>query len=126
MKIKIDKADKVFSQYIRLRDKKCMRCHSPVQINNKGLPISHQASHYYGRGKENTRFDPENVDTLCMGCHMIWGSEDRETYREFKIRQLGVGGFNALRLRSNLYKKKDREMDYLIARKLLDSLDKNI
>ena len=38
--IKIDKADKVFSQYIRLRDKRCMRCGSAVQFNEKGLPIS--------------------------------------------------------------------------------------
>ncbi len=68
--IKRDKADTVFSQYIRLRDMECRRCHSPVQLNDKGMPVSHQASHYMGRGKENTRFNELNVDTLCGGCHM--------------------------------------------------------
>ncbi|HOR57730.1 MAG TPA: recombination protein NinG [bacterium] len=121
--IKIDKADKVFSQYIRLRDRKCVRCKSPVKIKNK-LPVSHHASHYFGRGKENTRFDPENVDCLCFGCHRIWGSDDREAYREFKINQLGEKRFNDLVLRSNFLVKKDRKLSYLIAKKLFDNLTK--
>ncbi len=119
MAIKIDKADKVFSQYIRLRDKHCVRCMSKVQINSSGLPISHQASHYFGRGRENTRFDPQNVDTLCMGCHRIWGSDNREEYRAFKIMQLGQEGFDLLTLRANTTKKKDRKMEYIIAKELL-------
>ena len=57
--IKRDKADVVFSQYIRLRDMECKRCHSPVQVNDKGLPVTHQASHFQGRKKESTRFDEE-------------------------------------------------------------------
>lgn len=117
--LKLDQADKVFSQYIRLRDMKCMRCLSPVRLNEKGLPVSHQASHYYGRGKESTRFDPENVDTLCMGCHRILGSDDREAYREFKIKQLGQDGFDNLRLRSNMYHKKDRKAALIASRVLL-------
>ena len=119
MKIKIDKADTAFSLYIRLRDRKCVRCGSPVKINEAGKPVSHQASHYFGRGRENTRFDPENVDCLCTGCHQIWGSDDRESYREFKLKQLGQEGYNWLILRSNTYKKKDRKMALIIARELL-------
>lgn len=119
MKIKLDKADKVFSQYIRLRDGMCMRCYSDVKVNEKGLPITHQASHYFGRGKESTRFDPDNVDCLCHGCHRIWGSDDREAYRSFKIRQLGEDEFNFLTLRSNTTQKKDREMEYIKAKALL-------
>ena len=122
MNIKIDQADKIFSQYIRLRDGKCVRCYSLVQYNDKGMPVSHHASHYFGRGKENTRFDPENVDTLCMGCHKMWGSDDREEYRNFKIKQLGEKGFNNLLLRSNLYWKKDRKMSLIQARALLNDL----
>lgn len=117
--IKIDQADKVFSQYIRVRDRRCVRCSSPVQFNDKGLPVSHQASHFFGRGKESTRFDPENVDTLCYPCHVRWGSTEREDYRQFKINQLGEKGFDDLLLRSNSYQKKDRKMALLVSKELL-------
>lgn len=113
MKIKLDKADQMFSKYIRARDKVCQRCGS-----NKGL----QASHYYGRGKESTRFDPHNVDCLCFGCHQYWGSTDREAYRTFKLRQLGEKGFQVLTIRANTYQKKDRELAYLQAKALLEGL----
>lgn len=122
MKLKIDPADKVFSQYVRKRDRFCLRCGSPVEFNDKGLPVSHQASHYYGRAKESTRFDPFNVDCLCMGCHLMWGSTDREAYRAFKIKQLGQEEFDLLTLRAGTYKKKDRKFEYLIAKELLKSL----
>lgn len=122
MRIKLDPADRVFSQYIRKRDGKCLRCGSIVQFNDKGLPITHQNSHYYGRGKESTRFDPENCDTLCHGCHQYWGSTYREDYRNFKIEQLGKARFDALTLRANSYKKKDRKMALIEAKALLESL----
>jgi 5-methylcytosine-specific restriction endonuclease McrA len=78
-KITIDQSDKVFSQYIRKRDGKCKRCGSLVQFNDKGLPITHQASHFFGRANEATRHDPDNVDCLCGGCHQIWGGNDHES-----------------------------------------------
>lgn len=114
MKIRLDKADQTFSKYIRKRDGRCCRCGS---IN--GL----QASHYFGRGKESTRFDPENVDSLCFGCHQYWGSTNREEYRNFKIKQLGQRGFDLLCLRAETYCKKDRHLSYLYAKKLLEELD---
>lgn len=122
MKIKIDKADRVFSQYIRLRDGECKRCHSRVRLNEKGLPVSHNASHFFGRGKEATRFDPENVDCLCYPCHQIWGGDGRLEYREFKTKQLGKKKFQLLELRSNSYCKKDRELAYIAAKELLKSV----
>ena len=122
--IKIDPADKVFSQYIRLRDGKCLRCGSVVQVNDLGLPVTHQASHFFGRGQESTRFDPNNVDCLCYGCHQYWGSQNREDYRTFKIKQLGQDGYDTLLVKSKTYKKKDRKMELIIAKKLLESLGK--
>ena len=122
VKIQIDSADRIFSQFIRLRDKRCQRCFSLVRMNGKGLPISHTASHYFGRGRENTRFDTENVDTVCFSCHRIWGSDDKEGYRMFKIKQLGEQGFKLLQMRSEMYKKKDRKMSLLIAKEMLNHL----
>jgi hypothetical protein len=106
-KLKLDPADKVFSQYIRLRDKKCKRCHSPVQFNAQGLPISHQASHFQGRGKENTRFDPSNVDTLCGGCHQYFTANPGEHY-EWQVQEKGQQKVDQIILASNMYLKKDR------------------
>ena len=123
MKIKICPADKVFSQYIRLRDKRCMRCGSRVEFNAKGLPVSHEASHYFGRGKESTRFNQKNVDCLCFACHRIWGSDDKEAYRNFKIKQLGEEGFNLLLLNSNMYCKRDRKLALIIAKERLKKLE---
>ena len=121
MAIKIDKADKAFSQYIRKRDKQCVRCNSPVIFNDEGIPVSHHNSHYFGRGNECTRFDTENCDTLCHGCHSQWDG-NKEDYRDFKIKQLGKDRFNKLRIRASSICKKDREMSYLQAKEFLKSL----
>lgn len=110
--IKIDPADTAFSQYIRLRDKKCRRCKSPVQINKKGLPVSHQASHFQGRRKEATRFDEENVDTLCGGCHQYFTANPGEHYI-WQVEQKGQKTVDAIILRSNLYQRKDRKMAHI-------------
>lgn len=108
-KIKRDAADDIFSKYIRKRDKMCRRCHSPVEFNAKGDPISHQASHFQGRGKESTRFDEENVDTLCGGCHMYFTSHPGDHY-QWQVKVKGQKTVDAIILRSNMYMKKDREM----------------
>lgn len=120
--VKIDKADSTFSQYIRKRDKVCMRCGSHVIFNDKNLPISHQCSHYFGRGREGTRFEPDNCDTLCHGCHRFWEKEDREAYRQFKVNQLGEQRHATLQLQANAYHKKDRKMALIVAKKLLKTL----
>lgn len=112
-RIAIDKADKVFSIYIRLRDKKCVRCQSAIEINGQGRPVSHQCSHFFGRRMETVRFEERNCDTLCHGCHRFWEKEDREAYRDFKIRQLGQKGFEQLTLQAHQIGKKDRIMAYL-------------
>lgn len=108
-KITIDAADTAFSRYIRLRDGKCLRCLIPVKLNAQGLPVSLQASHFQGRGKENTRFDPDNVCTLCMGCHMYFTAHPAEHY-VWQVRRLGQGLVDEVVLRSNLYVKKDRKL----------------
>jgi 5-methylcytosine-specific restriction endonuclease McrA len=106
MKIKIDPVDKLFSDYIRMRDGyRCQRCNTYFPEEKRG---GLHCSHYFGRGRENTRFDPENCDALCFGCHRIWGSEDKEGYRTFKIKQLGENGFNALQVRAEAFKKRNQ------------------
>lgn len=120
MGLKIDSADKAFSLYIRTRDNwSCVRCGRRYEPPTSAL----HCSHYFGRGRENTRFDPENCDSLCYGCHQHWGSADKEGYRQFKINQLGQAGFDLLTLRANQYAKKDRAMSLIVARALLAELN---
>lgn len=125
MRIKIDKADETFSIYIRIRDKRCVRCGKPGQEDSNGRPIlGLECSHYFGRARETTRFDPDNCDALCFGCHRYWETQNREEYRDFKIQQLGKKGFEKLRIRAEMIGKKDREAAYLYAKELLRAVDK--
>lgn len=101
MKIKISKLDKLFSDWIRTRDgwicQKCNHWKNPhISSSRMGL----HASHYFGRAKWSTRFEPLNVDSLCLACHRFWGSDDREGYRIFKINQLGKDKFNLLQVQA--------------------------
>lgn len=120
--VRIDKADKAFSRYIRLRDKRCKRC------GNWGWGFSGinglQCSHFFGRRMESVRFDEENCDTLCFGCHRYWEKEDREGYRQFKIKQLGQKRFDLLVVRANTPTKKDRQMAYLYWKNRLKEFEK--
>ena len=128
MKIRIDKADELFSIYIRSRDNwTCQRCGgfygvpTGLDKNRSGL----HASHFVGRKAESTRFDPRNVDALCYFCHVYFGSTNREAYRQFKIKQLGQAEFDRLHLKSITTVKKDRKLALLVVIELLKSLPKN-
>ena len=113
MKGKIDKHDSIFSKFIRARDGwRCVRCHKYYEPPTSAL----HNSHYVGRGSWNTRYDEENCDALCYGCHQYWdgkvgGQKGRDEYKAFKVKQIGQKGFDALIRRSNEYvnKRKLRE-----------------
>lgn len=119
MNIKIYQEDKLMSQYVRKRDRECVRCHSRVEFNGKGLPVSHQNSHYWSRGNWSTRFDPLNCDTLCFACHRLWGGDYRRDYESFKRKQLGEKAYRMLELRAHSCVKKDRKLAVLIVKNYL-------
>lgn len=118
-------ADAAFSDYIRLRDGKCVRCGKlPTARQSDGLMVvGLDCSHYFGRRRETTRFDPKNCDSLCSPCHGRWETEDREDYRDFKIKQLGQQGFDLLRAKSKQPGKKDRAGSLIWAKQLLKELE---
>lgn len=119
--IKLDPADIAFSQWVRLRDGMCLRCKTPVQLNGKGLPVNLQASHFQGRGKENTRFDPDNVCALCMGCHAYFTAFPAEHYM-WQVERLGQTKVDEVVLKSNMYCKKDRKLQAIFWRQELKKL----
>ncbi|HEU4864637.1 MAG TPA: hypothetical protein VFT76_00190 [Actinomycetota bacterium] len=95
-------ADDRFSKYVRSRDDwTCQRCFAIFPEGRRG---GLDCAHMFGRGKMNTRFDPENAAALCFGCHR-WLDTHPELKREFFLRRLGSRAFAALEIRSNLTKK---------------------
>ena len=106
--MKLRKADIVFSKWIRNRDKwRCQRCGHQHEENSRGL----HCSHYWGRGRESSRFSPENCDALCFPCHRFWGHGDgRDFYKEFMIKKLGLKGFNNLKKFAQITQKKNDKL----------------
>lgn len=67
-------------------------------------------SHFMGRGKEATRFCPENADALCYGCHQYFTSQPGEHY-QWQVARKGQEKVDEIILLSNSYKKKDRKAE---------------
>lgn len=97
MSIKITQADKYFSLCVRERAGwKCERCGRDTPDDKRmGL----HCSHFHGRGKWSVRFDPENCEALCYGCHQHVGSHPPiHEYRA--LQRLGTLRFDALQGRA--------------------------
>ena len=87
MKIKIIPADKYVSLCVRERNEnKCERC---------GKEGSMQCCHYQGRGAWETRFLPENLFCLCMGCHSYLDGH-KINFKEFYIEKRGQATYDML------------------------------
>lgn len=119
--MKLDKADKLFSLYIRTRDKwTCQRCHKQYVPPTRAL----HCSHFQGRGKEATRFEPLNADSLCYGCHQYFTSHPAEHYA-WQVERKGQPTVDKLVLQSNTYKKKDRKLEAMYWAQELKKLTPN-
>lgn len=94
--------DSEFSRFIRSRDEfTCQRCDKVYLPNAMGL----HNSHFIGRANRATRWDPENCDAMCNGCHQYLETHKPTYYRDWKRNQLGEERFRALELRSREVKK---------------------
>ena len=63
-----------------------------------------------------------------MGCHQMWGSTDREAYREFKIKQLGRRRFNKMLTRRFFISNNDirGKRRYWLTKEKFDEIQKKI
>jgi hypothetical protein len=95
-KIKLGPADKLFSKYIRTRDKGCV-----FQINCFGMQdfSELQCCHFWGRARKSVRYDPQNADSGCPACHQYLHAHP-EFHKEFKLKQLGQNDYDLLELRA--------------------------
>ena len=106
VKIKLDPLDILFSQYIRTKAGwKCERCLRRFKPPTASL----QCSHFHGRRKKSTRWDPENCAALCFTCHRIFTEQPLVHVLWFKKR-LGENRFNALTIRSNTMGMPDKKL----------------
>lgn len=103
--IKRDAADDAFSEWIRRRDGKCMKC-GRFGTGAKGI-TGLQASHFIKRRAEPTRFDPLNADSLCATCHHFF-EEHKTEYEVWKVEKEGQHIIDMLYVLAQTYKKKDR------------------
>lgn len=103
MRITRSPADKLFSEYIRTRDAwTCQRCFMQYPTKSQGL----HCAHYWSRSMKSVRFDPENADALCYGCHAYF-HKDPKAHDVFKLRQLGQQRMDALQVRARTPRKPD-------------------
>ena len=108
--IKIDSADKYFSLYIRYRDNwTCRRCFKEYEPVTNAL----HCSHFWGRARESTRFDPLNANAHCHGCHSYF-TANPELHRQWKLNQIGQVEYDKLMIRAETRQKKDRALMAII------------
>ena len=129
-KTKERKTDILFSKYIRQRDNwRCVACDLDTETGSKDYSEHKRGlhcSHYWGRGRENTRFDPENCIALCYYHHKYsegWGhTETKPRFTTYLKDKLGEKGFELLKVRAYTYKRRDDVTDLIILKELLKEL----
>jgi len=98
------KAQKVFNEYIRLRDSegdyfKCTSCRGvkPMSLANAG--------HFYSVGHyDGLRYDEDNCHIQCIECNKYLHGNLIE-YRDNLVNKIGIKRFGDLQLKAGLYKR---------------------
>lgn len=114
-KMKTSIADKLFSWFIRWRDKwTCQVCFWPANQERPEDRANLDCAHYFGRGNQSTRFDPDNAFAACKKCHTNYlhgPSKDPEKQRhtELMAARLGPEKWALLWLRGHSNGKKPDE-----------------
>lgn len=85
----VTKLDRVFSLYIRARDKHCVVCGTEQNLT---------CGHVFSRVAYSTRWDEQNAYGQCAGCNMRH-EHDPYPFLEWTREKLGTSGYDALHLR---------------------------
>lgn len=105
MKLKRDKYDATFSDFIRYRDGlRCRRCKAQFPGLTQGI----HSAHIYSRGNPAIRLDPDNALALCNGCHRIFTQRPLE-FKEWCDATLGSDHMERLKVKYYAVKKKTKE-----------------
>lgn len=113
----IEKADKLFRDYIRLRDKmSCQRCGQDAYHDRKI-----EVAHFYGRSNLTTRWAPDNVCLLCFKCHYLWAHREPMEFSQWWLKRLGEDRFKLLQVRKNMIFDEDLKLIVIGLRELIDA-----
>lgn len=96
----VDKLDRIFSKYIRLRDAMpsgFIRCISCGQIKEFDR---FDCGHYYSRMHMSTRWDEDNCNAECSLCNRF-SAEHLIGYRENLIKKIGENRFKLLEVKAH-------------------------
>ena len=114
--VRIDQADRYFSLFVRYRANwTCERCFTRYEVGSQGL----HCSHFWGRARESTRFDPENASAHCHGCHAFF-TANPELHRAWKLKQIGQRAYDLLMIRAETRQKKDRALAAIVCKQLAE------
>jgi hypothetical protein len=83
-------ADRLFSLYIRARDRNCQACPEWTNL---------QAAHIIRRRYFAIRWDPSNAVALCVACHKRY-TEDELAWQDWVDERFGNDAYQALKLRA--------------------------
>ena len=84
----VNKLDKVFSEYIRLRDERCVCCGSKERL---------QCGHLFTRAAYSTRWDTFNAYCQCASCNLRT-EYDAGPLTSYFIRKYGIEAYDALHM----------------------------
>jgi hypothetical protein len=94
--------DILWSQLIKIRDKRCIRCGRIDRLNS---------AHIFSRSQMSVRWDLDNGICLCGGCHLFWWHKNPIEAAEFIKEFLGVEKYEKLRVKARTLAKVD--IDFL-------------
>lgn len=119
-KVKIRSNDKKFSEYIRKRDRGMCQYNFKCFKGTPGI----DCSHFQKRRKESVRYDPQNCDLVCRGCHFFVENhpEGQRVLEQWKIKQLGEKEYKLLLVRANTIGKRDDFLTKLYIKELMKTL----
>lgn len=102
----VAKLDKVFSEFIRLRDSKRFGFRAFQCISCGKVKSYEQADcgHYYSRRKMSTRFDEDNCHAECRHCNRF-SADHLIGYRDNLRKKIGEERFEELTRKANLTRK---------------------
>lgn len=101
----VKELDKVFSQFIRQRDGRCVQC---------GKTDGLTCGHLFSRVNFSTRWDEENCWCQCFGCNLRHEHEF-EPFRRVVEGKIGLSRYDSLWFRHNQMRRyKDFELTDLI------------
>lgn len=95
----IKELDEVVSKYIRTRDQwKCSRCGVQYPPNDKRI----HCSHFWSRKHLGTRWDYDNLTSLCLPCHLYhWEKQKNGDYLAFMVKNFSKEKLDRLSMKAN-------------------------